>query len=128
MIRAMNVLEKLEKETQVEDEKIGVKILKKALAQPLWWIAQNSGAKADAVLETVRKGTGDYGFDAMTEEYGPLVAKGIIDPLKVTRLALQNAASIGTMILTTEGLICDLPEKEKTPGMPAGGMGGMGDY
>ncbi|MFH0863595.1 MAG: chaperonin GroEL [Candidatus Gottesmanbacteria bacterium] len=127
LVRVMPVLDKLEKDVDVEDEKIGVRILKKALSQPLWWIAQNSGAKADAVLEEVRKGTGDYGFDALTGEYGSMVTKGIIDPLKVTRSALQNAASVGVMILTTEGLITDIPEKEKGPAMPAGGMGGM-DY
>ncbi len=126
LVRASQVLDKLEKENLVEDEKIGIRILKRALVQPLWWIAHNSGEKADAVLETVRKNSGDYGFDALTGEFGPLVAKGIIDPLKVTRTALQNAASIGVMILTTEGLITDIPEKKETPGgMPPGGMGGM---
>ena len=128
LLRSVSVLDKLEKEIEVEDEKLGVRILKKALMQPLWWIAHNAGAKADAVLENVRKETGDYGFDAVTNEFGPLVAKGIIDPLKVTRLALQNAASVAMMILTTECLICDKPSEEKTPAMPGGGMGGMGDY
>lgn len=128
LVRAMAVLDKLEKETSVEDEKIGVKILKNALCQPLWWIAENSGAKADAILEKVRGESGDYGFDALSSEFGSMVGKGIIDPLKVTRSALQNAASVAIMILTTEGLITDIPEKEKTPAMPSGGMGGMGEY
>ncbi len=127
LVRVSPVLDKIEKDTDIEDEKIGVRILKRALSQPLWWIAENSGAKADAVLEKVKAGTGDYGFDAMTGDYGSMVSKGIIDPLKVTRSALQNAASVGVMILTTEGLITDIPEKEKTPPMP-GGMGGMGEY
>jgi len=123
LVRAMAVLDKLEKEEEVEDEKIGVRILKKALSQPLWWIAQNSGAKADAVVEKVRSESGDFGFDALSGDFGSMIGKGIIDPLKVTRSALQNAASVAMMILTTEGLICDLPEKEKTPSMPQGGMG-----
>lgn len=123
LVRAMSVLDKLEKEAEVEDEKIGVRIVKIALTQPLWWIAANSGAKADAILEKVRAGSGDFGFDALTLEFGSMVEKGIIDPLKVTRSALQNAASVAIMILTTEGLICDIPEKEKTPPMPQGGMG-----
>jgi chaperonin GroEL len=123
LVRVATVLDKLEKEAEVEDEKVGVGILKKALVQPLWWIAQNSGAKADAVLEKVRGETGDFGYDALAGEFGSMVGKGIIDPLKVTRSALQNAASVAIMILTTEGLICDLPEKEKAPPMPQGGMG-----
>ncbi|MCL5095629.1 MAG: chaperonin GroEL [Patescibacteria group bacterium] len=127
LIRAMQVLDKLEKETEAEDEKIGVRILRKALSQPLWWIAQNSGAKADAILEKVKEGAQDFGFDALSGDFGSMVSKGIIDPLKVTRSALQNAASVAEMILTTECLITDIPEKEKTPQVP-GGMGGMGEY
>ncbi|MBI4999217.1 chaperonin GroEL [Candidatus Gottesmanbacteria bacterium] len=123
LVRAMAVLDKLEKEAEVEDEKIGVRILKKALVQPLWWIAQNSGAKADAVLEKVRGETGDFGYDALVGDFGSMVTKGIIDPLKVTRSALQHAASVPILILTTEGLICDKPTEEKTPPMPQGGMG-----
>ncbi len=130
LIRAMQVLDKLEKETETEDEKIGVRILRKALAQPLWWIAQNSGAKADAILEKVKEGTQDFGFDALSGDFGSMVSRGIIDPLKVTRSALQNAASVAEMILTTECLVTDIPEKNPPAGgspMP-GGMGGMGEY
>ncbi|TSC53269.1 MAG: chaperonin GroEL [Microgenomates group bacterium LiPW_16] len=118
LIRAAKVLDKLEKEVEVEDEKVGIQILKKALVQPLWWIAQNSGAKADAVLEKVRSETGDFGYDALLGEFGSMTAKGIIDPLKVTRSALQNATSVAIMILTTEGLICDIKTSRGFRGRP----------
>jgi chaperonin GroEL len=127
LVRTIAVLDKIEKEMEFEDEKIGLMILKKALSQPLWWIAHNAGAKSDAVLERVRNGSGDFGFDALMLDFGSMVEKGIIDPLKVSRLALQNAASVAIMILTTEALICDRPEKKETPAMPGPG-GGMEEY
>jgi chaperonin GroEL len=127
LVRTIAVLDKIEKEMEFEDEKIGLMILKKALSQPLWWIAHNAGAKSDAVLEKVRNGSGDFGFDALMLDFGSMVEKGIIDPLKVSRLALQNAASVAIMILTTEALICDRPEKKETPAMPGPG-GGMEEY
>ena len=116
------------------DEKVGVDVLWEALAEPLQWIARNAGADAGWVLHTVEEKlkegkNGDYGFNAMTNQFGSMLAAGVLDPAKVTRTAVQNAVSVGMMILTTEALITDIPEKKETPaggGMP-GGMGGM-DY
>lgn len=113
-----------------EDEKIGLEILRYALSQPVRLLAENSGAEAGWVVKKVEAGTADFGFNALTLEFGSMLKQGILDPAKVTRTALQNAASVAGMILTTECLITDLPEedKDKTPAMPQGmgGMGGMG--
>jgi chaperonin GroEL len=111
------------------DEKIGLDILRFALEQPFNWLVQNSGADPGYSLNKVKEAVDvDYGFNAMTGQFGSMLKAGIVDPAKVTRTALQNAASVGTMILTTEALICELPEKKETPtpGAGAGGMGGMG--
>ncbi len=119
LVRIVPALEKLLKDTALSDEeKVGVKIVAESLIEPLWWITANAGAKADAVVETVIKGNGNFGFNALTSKFEDLVAAGIIDPVKVTRSALQNAASVGMMVLTTEALICDIPEKEKTSSAP----------
>jgi chaperonin GroEL len=126
LIKAMPALDDLETKTQEEEEKIGVRILKAALTQPFWWIVHNAGQKADALLEEVRKKKDNLGFDALKNEFVNMFEAGIIDPVKVTRTAIENAVSIGTMIATTEVSITDIPEKEKTPPMPPGG--GMGEY
>lgn len=121
LVRIMSALEKLEKEAGSDEEKVGIRIVLDALSKPLWWIAANAGAKADAVVENVVKVANNIGFNALTGKFEDLVAAGIIDPVKVTRSALQNAASVGMMVLTTEVLITDIPEKEKaspTPPMP----------
>lgn len=110
-----------------DDEKIGVSILGEALEQPLRWLAKNAGEDDGYVLKKIEESkVPDYGFNALTGEFGGMTAFGIIDPLKVTRSALQNAASVAVMVLTTEGMVTDLPEKEK-PQMPAG-PGGMDEY
>ncbi|MGI8830053.1 MAG: TCP-1/cpn60 chaperonin family protein, partial [Candidatus Limnocylindria bacterium] len=106
----------------------GVNILRRALEEPLRQIAINAGQEGSVVVEAVRKLKPGSGYDAAKGEYGDLFATGVIDPAKVTRSALENAASIAGLLLTTETIITDLPEKEKAmPGMPPGGMGGM-DY
>ncbi len=107
------------------DERVGIDILRRALEEPLRLIASNAGMDGSVVAEKVREMTGSYGYNAATNEYQDLVAAGIIDPAKVTRFALQNAASIAAMILTTEVAITDLPKKEEPAagGMPGGGMG-----
>lgn len=132
LLRSRKVLADLRSKLTIEDEKIGVDILVKALEKPLRVIAQNAGVDSGWVVNKVEQGTKeDYGFDAMTLEFGSMLDRGIVDPVKVTRSALENAASVGTMVLTTEALITDLPEKkEAMPQMPGGGMGGMGgmDY
>jgi chaperonin GroEL len=133
LIRARTPLLKLKDTMNVPDEKVGVDILYGALAEPLMWIAKNAGADAGWVLHVVEEKlkdskNGDYGYNALTNEFGSMLAAGILDPAKVTRTAVQNAVSVGMMVLTTEALITDLPEKkDNTPQMPSGGMGGMGD-
>ena len=107
------------------DEQIGVSIVRRALEEPLRQIVQNAGKEGAVVVEKVRNDKNDnYGFNAATEEYEDLVKVGVIDPAKVTRTALQNAASIAGLMLTTEAMVSEIPEDEKAPPMP-GGMGGM---
>ena len=107
-----------------DDEKVGIDIMRDAVGQPLRWLAINAGMDAGWVVRQVAdSAVADYGFNALTLKFGSMLKQGIIDPVKVTRTALQNAASVGSMILTTEALVCDLPEK--TP--PAGGPGGVPD-
>jgi len=102
-----------------EDEKVGVRIVQKALEEPLRWIASNAGADGAVVLDKVMNGKGAFGFNAATEEYEDLVKAGIVDPTKVVRTALQNAASVAGLMITTEAMIADKPEKRKdAPAMP----------
>ncbi len=126
-IRAMNKLDAL---TLEGDEATGVEIVRKALEKPLWHIVYNAGQEGSIVVEKVKEGSDDFGFDAYSNEYGKMLEKGIIDPTKVSRIALQNAGSIAGLMLTTEALIADKPEEEKAPAMPPGGGmgGGMGMY
>jgi chaperonin GroEL len=114
-------------ETDNEDQAIGVAIVRRALEEPLRQIVINSGHEGSIVAQKVRDGQGDFGFNAQTEEYGNLFEQGVIDPTKVARAALENAASVAGLLLTTETIVADKPEKEKAPSMPPGGMGGMGD-
>ena len=113
-----------------EDEKIGVGIVKRAVESPLRALAANAGVEGWVIVEEVKKRKGNEGYNVATGEYEDLVKAGIVDPKKVTRTALQNAASIAGLLLTTECLITDVPEKEKPAPMPGGGGGGMGgmDY
>jgi len=123
IVRCIPALDKLKAEG---DEQIGINIVKRALEEPLRLIAQNAGWEGAVVAEKVRNNTNpNFGFDAQTETFGDLVDAGVIDPTKVTRCALQNAASIASLMLTTEALVCEIPEKEdKHAGPPGGGMGG----
>jgi chaperonin GroEL len=115
------------KEKLSDEEKVGADIVYKALAEPISMIARNSGVDAGWVLRQVEDSTKpDFGFDSQTLEFGSMLKKGIVDPAKVVRIGLENAASVAMMILTTEALVTDLPEKkDSAPAMPAG-MGGMG--
>jgi chaperonin GroEL len=109
-----------------EDEKTGVDILRKALEEPIRWIAQNAGAEGSIVVGRVKESKEkNFGYNAQTDKFEDLVAAGVIDPTKVTRTALQNAASIAGLLLTTECVVVEKKEKEKAPPMPGGGMGGM---
>jgi chaperonin GroEL len=109
------------------DEKVGVAIVRRAIEEPTRQLADNAGREGALVVEEVKKRKGNEGYDVAADEYTDLVKAGIVDPTKVTRSALQNAASIAGLLLTTEALVTEIPEKEKTPPMPPGGMGGM-DY
>lgn len=110
------------------EEKSGITILRKALQEPLRQIAENAGQDGSVVLNKVLEGSGDFGFNAATEEYENLIESGVIDPTKVVRFAIQNAASVAGLMLTTEAMITEKPEKKKTPGMPSGGMDEDMDY
>ena len=131
LVRCIAALEKLKLH---DDEAIGVNIVKRALEEPMRQIVRNAGAEGAVVVGRVRESKDDnFGYNADTGEYGDLVKAGVIDPAKVTRLALQNAASIAGLMLTTEALVADIKEDEKKGagagaggGMPGGGgMGGM---
>jgi chaperonin GroEL len=122
LVRAARVLDDFHGDTEDTDERIGVQIVRRALEEPLRQIAQNAGQEGAVVVGKVREGDDSFGFNAATEKYEDLVAAGVIDPAKVTRTALQNAASIAGLMLTTEAMIADAPD-EKGDG---GGMGGMG--
>src|SRR5215475_3165833 len=123
-LRALPALDKLEAELE-GDQRIGVRIVKRALEEPMRYIASNAGAEGSIVVQRVRDLKTNEGYDAASDTYGDMLDKGIIDPTKVTRSALQNAASIAGLLMTTEALVTELPEKEAAPPMPGGGMGGM---
>ncbi|MBQ7835162.1 MAG: chaperonin GroEL, partial [Ruminiclostridium sp.] len=107
------------------DEKTGAQIVLRALEEPVRQIATNAGLEGSVIIDNIRRnGTNGYGFDAYKEEYVDMISAGIVDPAKVTRSALQNAASVAAMVLTTESLVTDI--KEEAPAAPAAGMGGMG--
>lgn len=120
----INILSKLEKIGDNDDEKVGASIVRRALEEPLRQIAENAGYEGSVVVERVKNEKKGVGFNAATEEYTDMVKAGVVDPVKVTRSALENAASIGSLILTTESLIAEKPEEKPAPA----GAPGMGDY
>jgi chaperonin GroEL len=125
-VRVLKALEKLEGAN--EDQKYGIKILARAIEEPLRQIVDNAGDDAAVVLNKVREGKGNFGYNAATGEYGDMIEMGILDPTKVTRLALQNAASVAGLLLTTEVMVAEAPKDEEHAhgGPGGGGMGGMG--
>ncbi|HEX8691978.1 MAG TPA: chaperonin GroEL [Longimicrobium sp.] len=124
LLRCQSSLKELKLED--EDEQIGVRIVERALEEPIRQIVQNAGVEGSIVVAKVRESENrNYGYNARTDEYEDLVDAGVIDPTKVTRTALQNAASIASLLLTTESVVVEKPEKDKAPAMPGGG--GMGD-
>ena len=123
LIRAAQSLSNVKPEN--EDEKLGIEIIRRAVEEPLRMIVENAGLEGSVVVNEVKNGKGDYGYNARAEKYENLFQSGVIDPAKVTRVALENAASIAGMLLTTECVLCDIKEPE--PAAPANpGMGGMG--
>ena len=126
LVRAREALDGLEGDN--DDQNVGINILRKALEEPLRQIVSNSGNDASVILNEVANGKGNYGYNAATDEYGDMVEMGIIDPTKVTRYALQNAASVTGLLLTTEAMVAEAPQDD-VPAAPMpdmGGMGGMG--
>jgi chaperonin GroEL len=125
LVRSLKSLEGLKLED--EEQQLGVDIVKKSIVEPLRWIANNAGYDGSIVIEKVKEGKESFGFNAQTETYEDLVLAGVIDPKKVVRCALINAASVASLLITTEAMIAEKPKKEKPmPGMPPGG--GMEDY
>ncbi|MFC2056082.1 chaperonin GroEL [Chloroflexota bacterium] len=125
LLNALSVLDKLKASG---DESVGINTVKKAVEEPIRWIAENAGRDGSVIINAVKeKAATGTGFDAEAGEFVNMLEKGIIDPTKVVRSALQNAASIAAMVLITESLVTDIPEKNPMPSMPPGGMGGMGD-
>ncbi len=123
-LRALKAIEKLVGANA--DQTTGIKILARSIEEPLRQIVSNAGEDAAVVLNRVREGKGTFGYNAASGEYGDMVEMGILDPTKVTRLALQNAASVAGLLLTTEVMVAESPkEDEHAHGMPGGGMGGM---
>jgi chaperonin GroEL len=133
LINAAGKLDKLAAaNTENEEIRVGINIVKKALEAPIRKLASNAGQDGSVIIDTVRrtaieKKNKNIGYNVLTGKYVDMIEAGVIDPVKVVRGALENAASIAAMMLTTDVLITDMPEKEKAPAMPPGGMGGM-DY
>ena len=125
LIRASKALDSLKLDG---DQKVGSDLIKKAIEEPLRWIATNAGQEGSIVVQKVKDGKGEEGYNAASDKYENLVSAGVIDPVKVVRTALQNASSIASLLLTTEALVSEIPEEKKEAaggGMPGGGMGGM---
>jgi chaperonin GroEL len=129
LVRAAKALETLKGAN--DDQTVGINILRRAIQEPLRMIVRNCGEEPSVVLNKVAEGKGNFGYNAGNNTFGDMVEMGIIDPAKVTRLALQNSASVAGLLLTTEAMVAELPQKE-APAMPGGGgmggMGGMGDF
>lgn len=125
LLRCAKAIENLKLEG---DEALGAQIVRRAIEHPLRQLCANAGVEGSVIVKEVLSGKGqNHGYNVATGEFEDLVKAGVVDPTKVTRTALQNAASISGLLLTTECMITDIPEKEKAPAAPAGGMGGM-DY
>ena len=122
-VRAADALRNLKGDN--EDETTGIHIVARALEEPLRQIAANAGVEGSVIIQKIREGKDDFGYNARTDEFVNMYEAGVIDPTKVSRVALENAASVAGMFLTTECAIAEIPEKEPAPAMPAGGMGGM---
>jgi chaperonin GroEL len=126
LVRALAAIEKLKGDNH--DQNIGIDIARRALTEPLRQIVANSGDEPSVVLAKVQEGKGNFGYNAANGDYGDMVKFGILDPTKVTRSALQNAASVAGLMITTECMVAELPKKEAPAGGHAhGGMGGMED-
>ena len=125
LLRTLDKVSKLKGDNH--DQQIGIDILKRAIEEPLRQIVTNAGEEASVIVNAVKEGKGNYGYNAASGEFGDMIEMGILDPTKVTRSALQNAASVASLLLTTEAMVAELPKDDAAPSMPdMGGMGGMG--
>ena len=125
LVRALQAIDGLKGDN--EDQNVGIALLRRAVEAPLRQIVSNAGGEPSVVVDKVKQGSGNFGFNAATDTYGDMIEMGILDPAKVTRSALQAAASIGGLMITTEAMVADIPEDKAAPAMPdMGGMGGMG--
>jgi chaperonin GroEL len=127
LVNVIRAVEELEASLPIGDEKTGVSIIKRSLEEPVRQIAHNAGLEGSVIVERLKKENVGVGFNALSGEWVNMIQEGVVDPAKVTRSALQNAASVAAMVLTTEAVVADKPEENKAPAMPdMGGMGGMG--
>jgi chaperonin GroEL len=126
LVNVIRAVEDLEATLPVGDEKTGVSIIKRALEEPVRQIAHNSGLEGSVIVERLKKEEVGIGFNALTGEWVNMIQVGVVDPAKVTRSALQNAASVAAMFLTTEAVVADKPEENKAQAPDMNGMGGMG--
>ena len=124
LVRAISALDNVNGDN--DDQAAGINILRRAMEAPLRQIVTNAGDEASVVVNQVKGGQGNYGYNAATGEYGDMLEMGILDPAKVTRSALENAASVAGLMLTTEAMITDLPKDDAGAAAAMGGMGGMG--
>jgi chaperonin GroEL len=128
LLRAVPALDKLAQDKELShDERVGVGIVRRAAEEPMRWIAQNAGEEGNMVVAKVRGLEAETGYNAASNKYENLTEAGVIDPTKVVRFAIQNASSIAGLMLTTEAVVAEIPEKKKDAPMPPGG-GGMEDY
>ncbi|HHJ38574.1 MAG: molecular chaperone GroEL [Methylothermaceae bacteria B42] len=125
-VALVRVLQKLDVKGANHDQDVGVNIALKAMEAPLRQIVENAGEEGSVVLNKVAEGTGNFGYNAATGEFGDMIEMGILDPTKVTRTALQNASSVAGLMITTEAMVAEEPKEEEGPAMPGGGMGDMG--
>jgi chaperonin GroEL len=124
-VALVRVLQKLELKGANHDQDAGISITKRAMEEPLRQIVDNAGEESSVVMAKVKDGKNSFGYNAQTEEYGDMIKMGILDPTKVVRSALQNAASIAGLLITTEVSVAEAPRKESASSMPSGGMEGM---
>ncbi|OHA63681.1 MAG: hypothetical protein A2842_01265 [Candidatus Wildermuthbacteria bacterium RIFCSPHIGHO2_01_FULL_48_25] len=118
LFRASKGLEQLEEQTQDPEEKLGVRLLRRALQEPIRQIAENAGKDGAVIASEVSKGEGGFGYNAATDTFEDLIIAGVVDPTKVVRVALESAVSAAAMLLTTEAIVADIPEKNPAVGMP----------
>jgi chaperonin GroEL len=125
LVRALESINALKGDN--DDQNVGIVIGRRAMEEPLRQIVANAGGEPSVVLNRIKESKGSFGFNAQTEEFGDMIAMGILDPTKVTRTALQNAASVAGLMITTEAMVAEHPKDEKSSKGGMGGMGGMGD-